>query len=403
VVPVWPEIRLEQLLEPATRPRAVKPMSEYRLLGIRLDGAGPFVREVTSGSAIAATTLHEVKAGDFVYSRLFAWRGAFGVVAEGLDGAFVSGEFPAFTTVADRLDARFLELRFRLAGTLGQVAAPCTGSTPLTRTRFKEERLREMVIPLPPVPEQRRIVAKLDAIAAKTEQARRLRIEVLAQVEALLPAEEMQIWPASSIEGAPTLQDVTTFLARGRQAEQGDSDHYLIKTQHVQLGRYVQTSITLAPHAAGKVSPDALARDGDLLIACSAAGCLGRVARYKGDGVVASTDTHVAIARPNPEVIQPEYLYHYLKGAQGQYQLRSRERGDWMRDKIGFRLTELNLSDLRNVPVPLPSCAEQHRIVAYLDGLQAKVDELKQRQAQTAAALNALMPAVLDKAFRGEL
>jgi len=217
------------------------------------------------------------------------------------------------------------------------------------------------------------------------------------------PAEEMQIWPASSIEGAPTLQDVTTFLARGRQAEQGDSDHYLIKTQHVQLGRYVQTSITLAPHAAGKVSPDALARDGDLLIACSAAGCLGRVARYKGDGVVASTDTHVAIARPNPEVIQPEYLYHYLKGAQGQYQLRSRERGDWMRDKIGFRLTELNLSDLRNVPVPLPSCAEQHRIVAYLDGLQAKVDELKQRQAQTAAALNALMPAVLDKAFRGEL
>jgi len=61
------------------------------------------------------------------------------------------------------------------------------------------------------------------------------------------------------------------------------------------------------------------------------------------------------------------------------------------------------LREIRRFPIPLPDIAEQRRIVAYLDGLQAKVDQLKALQAQTAAELDALLPSILDKAFRGEL
>jgi type I restriction enzyme, S subunit len=53
--------------------------------------------------------------------------------------------------------------------------------------------------------------------------------------------------------------------------------------------------------------------------------------------------------------------------------------------------------------LPIPSLQEQRRIVAYLDGLQAQVDALKQLQAQTAIELDALLPAILDRAFKGEL
>lgn len=74
-----------------------------------------------------------------------------------------------------------------------------------------------------------------------------------------------------------------------------------------------------------------------------------------------------------------------------------------MREKVGFRLTELNLADLKRVPVPLPTISEQRRIVEYLDDLQLKTDVLKGLQAETAAELNALLPSVLDKAFKGEL
>lgn len=169
------------------------------------------------------------------------------------------------------------------------------------------------------------------------------------------------------------------------------------------MGKYVKSQITLAPEIVDKVAPEAIAKYGDILIACSAAGCLGRVAYYTDSVCLASTDTHVAIARANSNIIRPEYLYAYLKGFQGQIQLRSREKGDWQREKVGFRLTELNMADLRRVPVPLPSLPEQHRIVAYLDDLQAKVDALKRLQTETAAELDALLPSILDKALKGEL
>ncbi len=45
----------------------------------------------------------------------------------------------------------------------------------------------------------------------------------------------------------------------------------------------------------------------------------------------------------------------------------------------------------------------QRRIVAYLDDLQSQVDELTAAQDATQAELEALLPSVLDQAFRGEL
>jgi len=63
----------------------------------------------------------------------------------------------------------------------------------------------------------------------------------------------------------------------------------------------------------------------------------------------------------------------------------------------------VNSKKLRNMPINLPPLPEQRRIVAYLDELQAKVDALRRLQAETGAELDALMPAVLDKAFKGEM
>jgi type I restriction enzyme S subunit len=57
-----------------------------------------------------------------------------------------------------------------------------------------------------------------------------------------------------------------------------------------------------------------------------------------------------------------------------------------------------------DIPVPATLVVqEQRRIVAELDALQAEVDELKRLQDKTAGELNALLPAILDRAFKGEL
>ena len=58
---------------------------------------------------------------------------------------------------------------------------------------------------------------------------------------------------------------------------------------------------------------------------------------------------------------------------------------------------------LKTLPIPVPSLEEQRRVVAYLDGLQAQVSALREAQSTTEMELSALMPSILDKAFKGEL
>ena len=134
----WKPTKLAEVLIPVSRAEAVDPTKEYPLLGVRLEGRGPFLRETVMGSQIAATRLFKVEEGNFIYSRLFAWRGAFGVIEPALDGCYVSGEFPTFKPVPEKIDTEFLRLWFRLPTTIELVEADCTGSTPLTRNRFKE-------------------------------------------------------------------------------------------------------------------------------------------------------------------------------------------------------------------------------------------------------------------------
>jgi type I restriction enzyme S subunit len=51
----------------------------------------------------------------------------------------------------------------------------------------------------------------------------------------------------------------------------------------------------------------------------------------------------------------------------------------------------------------LPPLPEQRQIVAELGKLQAEVDALKLLHVETAAELDTLLPAILDRAFKGEL
>ncbi|MDR0882674.1 MAG: restriction endonuclease subunit S [Candidatus Adiutrix sp.] len=397
----WPIVKLGEIVTPALRAESPMPGTIYRQIGVRLWGEGAYERESIDGSQTKYAQLFCTDAGDIIVNKIWARNGSVAVVPHSLSGCFGSSEFPMFAPKSDRLESRWMHWLTKTQGFWTQCDEKSRGTS--GKNRIKPEQFLRVEIPLPPLPEQRRIVARIEELAAQIQGASELRRQATEEAELLLTGEEFKIWPDENLLNAPQLESLSTFLARGKHSEQGESDHFLIKTQHVQQDCYIPTQFRLASHTAIKVKPDAIMQDGDILIACSAAGCLGRVARYRSDGRTVSTDTHVAILRPDSNSVVPDYLYAYLRGAQGQFQLRSRERGDWQREKIGFRLTELNLCDLRKVPVPVPPLPEQRRIVAELDALQTEVDALKQLQAETAADLDALLPAVLDRAFKGEL
>ncbi|HII67303.1 MAG TPA: restriction endonuclease subunit S, partial [Thermococcaceae archaeon] len=53
--------------------------------------------------------------------------------------------------------------------------------------------------------------------------------------------------------------------------------------------------------------------------------------------------------------------------------------------------------------IPLPSLEEQKRIVSYLDSIQERAQKLVKLYEEREKELEKLFPAILDKAFRGEL
>jgi type I restriction enzyme S subunit len=102
------------------------------------------------------------------------------------------------------------------------------------------------------------------------------------------------------------------------------------------------------------------------------------------------------LSSDNYQQVNPDFLVYALGSRQVRNQIE--EFGKTTAGQIG-----VSGSDAKSVLIPVPPLEEQRRIVAYLDGLQGKVDALKQLQAQTQVELDALLPSVLDKAFRGEL
>ena len=172
----WPNVRLGEVLTLSPEPHAVKADAEYPNVGMYSYARGLFLKRPIAGSATSANVLFRVKQGQFIYSRLFAFEGAYGVVPSEFDGAFVSNEYPTFDVDRSRLLPQFLELYFKQPTVWEAVAKASTG-VGHRRQRVPPSGVLSTTIPLPPLSVQQRAVSRVEAIAGRIEEARRLRAE----------------------------------------------------------------------------------------------------------------------------------------------------------------------------------------------------------------------------------
>ncbi|MFQ5804028.1 MAG: restriction endonuclease subunit S [Candidatus Methylomirabilales bacterium] len=399
----WRPTKLSEVLEPISRAEPVDPVKEYRLLGIRLDGGGAFHRETKRGSQIAAKTLSQVRTGDFIYSRLFAWRGAFGVIGAELDGCYVSGEFPTFMPVPGKLDVQFLRLWFCLPTTISRVEADCAGSTPLTRNRFKEHFFLAMEIPLPPVTEQRRIVTRIDELAAKIDEARNLRQQAMQEANGVPEATgsrllagvdasitELRSWLDRNGDGIQT----GPFGAQLGSVDFVESGIPVLTIGNVQYGGLKLDDLKRVSEEKARRLDRYRIKSGDILFARM--GTVGRCCIVPEEAEGWLINYHIIRVALDKSRVEPRYIHWIIRA--------SAEVEKYLDEKIrGATRQGVNSAIVGSLPCRVPPINEQRRIVAYLDDVQAKVDALKQLQAETTAELDALLPSILDKAFKGEL
>jgi len=117
----------------------------------------------------SAGTLYRVCAGNFIYSRLFAFEGSYGLVDRVFDGHFTSNEYPSFSIDRSRLEPGFLKAYFQFQRVWQEIAMGSKG-VGSRRIRVQPDKVLAHCIPLPPLQEQQALVARLDAMAEKAQQ-----------------------------------------------------------------------------------------------------------------------------------------------------------------------------------------------------------------------------------------
>jgi type I restriction enzyme S subunit len=401
----WPKVRLGEVLRQVDRSEAIDASRGYRLMGVRWYGQGLFVREERIGADIAANRVYSVKLGDFVYNRLFAWKGSFAVAGPEAHEAYVSNEFPCFLADRTRLDPYFLLWLFREERAWSKVLGLSTGATPTSRNRLKESVFLAMEIPLPPLAEQRRVVVRIEELATQIHEARSLRQQAAEQAKVLILSKISSLF--DGLVGSARVPIRTLGVGGKNPVQTGPFGAQLHSSEFVEEGVPVLNVGNVWPEGlrldrldrvrsekAEQLSRYSLEAE-DLLFARSGA-TLGKVCLVPKQCNGWLMTGHLFRVRFDQSRVFCRFAFAALRGARSIHaQVFGQVRGA---TRPGY-----NTKLLGNVEIPLPPVSEQRRIVTELDALQAEVDTLRHLQAETTATLDALLPAVLDRAFKGEL
>jgi type I restriction enzyme S subunit len=358
---------------------------------VQLHAQGIVLRDEVVGADIKTKKQQVCRAGEFLVAEIDAKVGGFGIVPESLDGAIVSSHYFLFSIDESHLVRGFLDYYVRTPAFREQVGA--RGSTNYAAIRASH--VLGYTIPLPPLAEQRRIVAKIDELAAKIAEARGLRCQSYAHLQAL-GRSSLELAISSD---APTnrLGDLIApgstlsygVLVPGPDVENGVP---FVRVQDLDpCNPSEQPNKRIAPAIDAQYARTRL-KGGEVLI--GVVGSIGKVGIAPVSWAGANIARAVCRIVPGPQ-IDRQYLASVLGSGRCQHYFREATRT--------LAQPTLNVGQLTETQIPTPPLAEQRRIVAYLDDLQAKADRLKALQAQSAAELDALLPAILDKAFKGEL
>ncbi len=391
----WSKVRLGDVLQRSEAMIELQSDVKYRQITLKLWGKGVVLRGVLTGAEIAAPRQIVTRRDQFILSRIDARNGALGIVPPELDGAIVSNDFPVFNVVADQMLPAYLGWICKTAAFVEECQRASEGTT--NRVRLQEDRFLAGAISLPPVAEQQRVVARIEALAARIQEAGTIRQQSARQTEALLASNLSSIFEGVKGWTSGKLGDYVIDACYGTSEKTTDDDTGIavLRMGNIQSGQLDTNSLKYL-HLSEKDRVRLRLIKGDILVnRTNSAELVGKCAVFDL-ATECSFASYLIRLRIDQGRADPRLVAAYINSPLGrEYMLREK------RQMTGQ--ANVNATKLKALPIALPPLPEQRRIVAYLDHLQEKTDALKALQAETSAELDALVPSILDKAFRGEL
>lgn len=394
----WPTVRLGEVLRYRETDVSVDAVQSYQFAGVYSFGRGVFRGQQRTGSEFAYRRLTKLRTGDFVYPKLMAWEGAFGVVPPACDGCVVSPEFPVFEIKPERLAPSFLDLYFKMPRVWSQISGGSTGTNVRRRRLYPTDLLRAE-IPLPPLAEQWRVVGRIEELAAQIHEGRTLRLRATKEAEMLWVRGASAIFDRAAEGGSTTDLPLGGLVAIRGGGTPPKSDPFYWRgsipwiTPKDMKRRELNDAIDHISERATQETAAKLIEPGAVLVVVR-----GMILAHTFPSAVlrapAAINQDMKALVPKDELM-PEFLCAWFWAFNSQMlDLVAKSTHD---------TRKLETDKLLGTNIAVPPLPEQRRIVSELNALQAEAGVLKHLQTETAAELDALLPTVLDRAFKGEL
>ncbi len=371
----WNEVRLGELLLPARSSISLLSDHIYSQITIRINHKGIQERGKKIGSEIGSNQFLAT-AGQFIISRIDARNGAMGIVPEGLNGAIVTNDFLLFDCQSDLLDPNYLNYLSQTAFFDKECQRASEGTT--NRVRLQLPRFYNILIPLPPLDEQQRIVAKLDAVKTGLTELEQLRARQNHDIKALLNKLFEKLFSEAilvavgevligkrnnvSIEPTQTYQQITVRM-----------DHKGVVLRQLIKGSEVG-------------SAQLLTNENDFIISKIDArnGAMGLVPADLDGGIVTNDFPLYSFS----ERIRPGFFSFVVNTRYFDEACKNASEGTTNRKR-------LKTSKFESILIPLPALAEQDSLLQLLNIL----GQLQAQQVAGAGLMAQLMPSLLARAF----
>ena len=379
----WPTVSLGELIRLERRPVDVVADHQYQEIGTYSYGRGIFHKTPRSGLEVGNKDLFQMKEGDLILQITFAWEGAIALCSKAEDGLFGSVRYPTFRIDNERCFAPFLVKYLTTREGLEQIGRICPGSAGRNRV-LALKRLPEVMVPLPPRGEQCRIVARIEELAEKVGAASELRRKSDFVTRSLprailssdksgrrIKVKEFASLRTPDVSVVPTEQyHFAGVYCFGRG----------VFPSVRKMGREFAYPRLTRLRARNFVYPKLMAWEG----------ALGMVPPNCEQLVVS---TEFPVFEIDEAIMFPEVVDTYFRSPEVWPSLSGQSGG------TNVRRRRLNPQDFLNLEMPWPIESTQR---AVRDSV-ARIANITCLQNEAARELDAMLPAILDKAFKGAL
>ena len=379
----WPVVRLGDVLRHRKEFITIDDVTSYRRPRVQLHAQGIVLRDEVPGALIKTKKQQVCQAGEFLVAEIDAKVGGFGIVPDALGGAIVSSHYFLFGVDERKLNRRYLDYFIRTPVFREQVEAQ--GST--NYAAIRPAHVLGYMLPLPPLTEQRRVVARIEELAEQIGEARELRMRAVEEVSLLRLRFANDLFDSLKCE-TKALGDVA--LKKTGIAYRADDFNGSVGVPVVRLKEIQTKKPSVFLHNPDKY-PNVWLEVGDIVLAKTSCSTVS-MCQWPGPSAVLNQN---AVMLRACEGMEQRFLFSWL--------------GQQVNRYMSAHLADPNFypyireSDLVRWQVPVPSRNDQIELLAKLEAMQVEANSVERLQAETNAGIDALLPAILDRAFKGEL